>query len=197
MDASLKEMTLKYEEINRTLNDREILASRASFQLNKWDRKIMDIKLEIKSIEEVTTDLRDNIFIYETSIASASKEIQEHYDKVYKTDKVLKEWNAKIAAAEAVISELRLQDEEYSNNICTAAERIKQIEDLIDEEEKRLECFEKCLDTELIKKSQWFGQKVSLENKTLNIEHDIQSVFSNLQTMLARTKDTKMQVGQI
>ncbi|XP_035704727.1 coiled-coil domain-containing protein 39 [Folsomia candida] len=191
-DSMLKSETLKVEEARKKLDERQKFASTAFLQLDRWDRKVMELREEIKSSTEFSQTMKDNILTYETAITYDSTQIQELNKKSAVIEKELAEMNDKVAAIQDKLTELNLKEEENSSKMLTTSERMKQIQVLIDEEEKKLEACVKNLEREMTRKGQWLNKKRQLEANSLNLDHEYRGVQANLQVFRARSSECEM-----
>ncbi|XP_021957103.2 coiled-coil domain-containing protein 39-like [Folsomia candida] len=187
--AYLHTLKQKGEEQQKKLEDGEKSSELAAIQLAKWDRKVNDLREELKNTADLSTLLKDNLYTYETTISYTSKQLQEMTAKMAKLEAELAAMHDKICVAEEALAKLRAENEANSGQLFSAAERIRQIEELIDEEERRTDSLEKKMAKEIMKKNQWVNQRSVLETESLDVDHEIKGMRFNLQNLLTRTKD--------
>lgn len=178
------------------MEDGEKSSELAAIQLAKWDRKVNDLREELKNTADLSTLLKDNLYTYETTISYTSKQLQEMTAKMAKLEAELAAMHDKICVAEEALAKLRAENEANSGQLFSAAERIRQIEELIDEEERRTDSLEKKMAKEIMKKNQWVNQRSVLETESLDVDHEIKGMRFNLQNLLTRTKDAGNTVTQ-
>lgn len=194
-DSMLKSATAKVELERSKLKLSEQSGTSALMQLNKWDRKVSDIREEIKSLSEYKQSLKDNILTYEIGISLASTQTQELTSKSSAIDKELSEMNSRVAAAHSQISELQVKAEESSKSILSVSERMAQIQALVSEEGKKLECLQKNLEREVLRKGRWLGKKMILEQSHTHLEMQVRAANAGLQTFVMKGKDAMMTVS--
>jgi len=170
-------------------------ASSSEFQLNRWDRKVGDLRMIIKDAENAAVDYRDSAMAYEMTITLGSQEIKDYDRKTAEIQLEISGMLKKWSDAGAVVDDLRARADISKMEALTASEKMKQISAMIEDEEKKMEELGKLLEKEMVRKSRWSASKGTLQTAALGMDHKIKAVSTNLNLLTLQCKEADVVVS--